>query len=55
MIAKYALKVADSIHLSTALWVKKATKGEVVFVVSDLELFEAAKAEKLGICNPVDE
>jgi uncharacterized protein len=55
VIAKHALKGADSIHLSTALWLKKATKGDVVFVSSDLELLKAAKSEKLGICNPVDQ
>ncbi|MGA2400704.1 MAG: type II toxin-antitoxin system VapC family toxin [Syntrophobacteraceae bacterium] len=53
VIAKYALKGADSIHLSTALWLKGATKEDVVFVASDLELLKAAKAEKLRICNPV--
>jgi len=52
VIAKHALKGADSIHLSTALWLKKATKKDVVLVASDIELLKAAKAEKLGVCNP---
>lgn len=52
VIARHALKGADSIHLSTALWLKKTTKRNVVFVASDLELLKAAKAEKLEICNP---
>ncbi len=52
VIAKHALKGADSIHLSTALWLKKTTKENVVFVASDLELLKAAKAEKLEISNP---
>ena len=52
MIAKYALRGADSVHLSSAMWLKKATKGDVVFVASDLELIKAAKAEKLKVCNP---
>ncbi len=55
VIAKHALKGTDSIHLSTALWLKKATKADVVFVASDRELLKAAKSEKLGICNPFDE
>lgn len=52
MIAKYALKGTDSVHLSSALWLKKATKGDVVFVACDLELIKAAKAEKLKVFNP---
>ncbi len=52
VIAKHALKGADSIHLSTALWLRKVTKEDVVFVASDLELLKAAKAEKLSVCNP---
>jgi predicted nucleic acid-binding protein len=52
VIAKHALKGAGSIHLSTALWLRKATKGDIVFVASDLELLKAAKAENLRICNP---
>ncbi len=52
VIAKHALKGADSIHLSTALWLNKAAKQDVVFVASDLELLKAARAEKLGIYNP---
>ena len=52
VIAKHAMKGAESIHLSTALWLKKATKEEVVFVASDLDLLKAARAEKLGTCNP---
>ena len=52
IIVKYALKGADSVHLSSALWLKKAMKQDVVFVASDLELIKAAKAEKLQIFNP---
>jgi hypothetical protein len=46
------LKGADSIHLSTALWLKRTLKEEVLFVASDLELLKAARAEKLKILNP---
>jgi predicted nucleic acid-binding protein len=52
IIIKYALKGADSVHLASALWLKKAMKEDVVFVASDLELIKAAKAEKLQIFNP---
>jgi predicted nucleic acid-binding protein len=52
VITRHALKGASSIHLSTALWLKKTTKEDVVFVASDLELLKAARAEKLEIYNP---
>ena len=52
IIDRHALKGADSIHLSTALWLKEATSEDAVFVTSDLELLKAAKAEKLKIFDP---
>ena len=52
VIDRHALKGADSIHLSTALWLKRTLKEEVLFVASDLELLKAARAEKLKILNP---
>jgi predicted nucleic acid-binding protein len=52
IVAKYGLKGADSVHLSSALWLKKATKEDILFVASDLELIQAAKTEKLKVCNP---
>ena len=52
VIAKHALKGSDTIHLASALWLKKTTKAEVVFVASDRELVKAAKAEKFQTCNP---
>lgn len=52
MVAKYALKGADSVHLCSALWLRRATGEDVVFVASDLELIEAAKAEKFHVFNP---
>ena len=51
-IDKYALKAADSIHLSTALWLKQTTKADLVFVAADTALLKSAKAEKLGTLNP---
>lgn len=55
LIAHHALRGADSIHLSTALWLKKATKTPVVFVASDHELLVAARAERLKTLNPSEE
>lgn len=52
LIDLHALRGADSIHLSTAIWLKKATKSKVVFVASDNELLTAARAERLEILNP---
>ncbi len=55
LIDRHALRGADSIHLSTALWLCKATKSPVVFVASDNELLIAARAERLKIINPADD
>lgn len=52
VIEKYALRGADSIHLSSAIWLKQAIKTEVVFVASDIALLSAAKQEKLAVINP---
>ena len=52
LIARHTLRGADSIHLSTALWLKKATKSPIVFVASDHELLAAARSERLKTLNP---
>jgi len=52
LIEKHALRGADSIHLSTALWLQQVTKQDVLFAASDAELLNAAKAEKMRTCNP---
>jgi len=52
LIARHALRGADSIHLSTALWLRKETKSQVIFVASDNELLIAARAERLKTLNP---
>ncbi len=54
IIEKYALRGADSIHLSTALWLRHTIGGEVLFVAADVELLLAAKKEKMQTCNPQD-
>jgi uncharacterized protein len=52
LIAKHALKGADSIHLSTALWLKEKTKQKVIVVASDEELLRSAQIENLGALDP---
>ena len=52
LIARHALRGADSIHLATALWLRKTTRSPVVFVASDNELLSAARAERLATLNP---
>jgi uncharacterized protein len=52
LIARHALRGADSIHLSTALWLQRTTNSPVVFVASDNELLNASRAEKLKTYNP---
>ncbi len=53
LIARHALRGADSIHLATALWLWRATNSPVVFVASDDELLNAARSERLKTYNPV--
>ena len=55
LIARHALRGADSIHLSAALWLGKATKSPVVFVASDNELLNAARSERMKTFNPAEE
>jgi hypothetical protein len=52
LIARHALRGADGIHLSTAIWLWKAIKSPLVFVASDKELLTAARAERLTIFDP---
>jgi predicted nucleic acid-binding protein len=54
IIEKYALRGADSIHLSTAIWLRNNSGREILFVAADGELLQAAKKEKMQICNPQD-
>ena len=52
IIDTHASRGADSIHLSTALWLKNTMKEEVLFVASDIELLESARLEKLKVLDP---
>lgn len=53
LIEKHYLRGADSIHLSSALWLKDTIKEEVAFVASDINLLNAASSENLNSINPV--
>jgi len=52
---KYPLKGADTLHLSSALWLKQNSGEDVTFVASDLNLLKAAEVENLRIVNPREE
>jgi uncharacterized protein len=52
LIEKYALRGADSVHLSSALWLSESSRMSVVFSASDVQLLKAAQAEKFDIFNP---
>lgn len=53
LIEKYYLRGADSIHLSSAVWLKDTINEDVAFVASDINLLNAASSESLTIINPV--
>jgi len=53
LIQKYPLKGADTVHLSSALWLKQTAREDVKFVASDLNLIKAAESENLHVINPV--
>jgi hypothetical protein len=52
LIADHGLKASDSIHLSSALWLKQTLKTDLIFVASGVELLAAAQREKLKTTNP---
>lgn len=54
VIDKYRLRGADSIHLSTALWMRKELNPDIIFVASDKELLVAAREERFKVINPED-
>jgi len=53
LIEKYPLKGADTVHLSSALWLKYTAREDVKFVASDLNLLKAAESENLHVINPI--
>lgn len=55
LIEKYSLRGADTVHLSSALWLEQATKMKLTFVASDVGLLNAAQAENFKAINPQEE
>jgi predicted nucleic acid-binding protein len=53
LIEKYALKAADTVHLSSALWLKHTVTDDVTFVSSDASQVEAALAENFKVLDPI--
>lgn len=54
LVRKHYLKGADSIHLSSALWLKTTVKQDITFIASDSNLLAAALSETLHILNPAE-
>jgi predicted nucleic acid-binding protein len=52
ILEKHSLKGADSVHLSSALWLRNIVKEDITFVASDINLLKAVKFEGLQITNP---
>ena len=55
LIVKHSLRGADSVHLSSALWLKSVTKENMTFIACDNSLLKAAKAKRLKTINPQEE
>jgi len=52
LLLKHHLRGADTVHLSSALWLKRSVQSDLTFVASDLNLLKAAQAERLEVINP---
>jgi len=52
LLNKYPLRGADTVHLSSALWLKRAVQTDMTFVASDVNLLKAAHGERLRVINP---
>lgn len=52
LLTKYLLKGADTVHLSSALWLKRTVQADMTFVASDANLLKAAQGERLKVINP---
>jgi uncharacterized protein len=52
LMERLPLKGADSVHLSSALWLEKVSSASVTFVASDANLIQAAKLEGMATVNP---
>lgn len=54
VIEGHRLRGADSIHLLTALWIRKVVSHDLVLVAADKELLSAAGKERFRTVNPQD-
>jgi len=52
LISKHALRGADAVHLSSALWLTQSSGLPLVFCASDAQLIAAADAESLETFDP---
>ena len=52
LLGKYPLKGADTVHFSSALWLKHAVQTDLTFVASDVTLVKAAQSERLKVVDP---
>ena len=52
LISKHALRSADAVHLSSALWLTQSSRVPLVFCASDAQLIAAANAESLETFDP---
>jgi predicted nucleic acid-binding protein len=51
-IRKHAVRGADAVHLSSAMWLRSVLKEDVVFACADAKLLAAARAERLVAFDP---
>ena len=52
LLLKHHLRGADTVHLSSALWLKRSVQSDLAFVAPDVNLLKAARAERLEVINP---
>ena len=52
VIESHRLRGADSIHLATALWLRKQALADLVLVAADRELLTAARKEGFDVIDP---
>lgn len=52
VIEKHRLRGADSIHLATALWLRRMALADLVLVAADRELLAAARREGFAVIDP---
>jgi predicted nucleic acid-binding protein len=51
-VHRYAIRGADAVHLSSAMWLRSVLKEDVVFACADARLLDAARSERLVAFHP---